>query len=56
MEPVRRSSLGVPLDWADVDTDQIIPSDWLSGSSAPASARGCSSGVSRRTSVPNQSI
>ena len=42
MEPVRRSSPSVPLDRADVDTDQIIPSDWLSGSSAPASARGCS--------------
>ena len=24
-----RSSRGVPLDRSDVDTDQIIPSDWL---------------------------
>ncbi len=30
MEPVREIiARGVPLDRADVDTDQIIPSDWL---------------------------
>lgn len=30
MEPVRRiAARGIPLDRSDVDTDQIIPSDWL---------------------------
>ena len=30
MEPVRIiHGRGVPLDRSDVDTDQIIPSDWL---------------------------
>jgi 3-isopropylmalate/(R)-2-methylmalate dehydratase small subunit len=30
MEPVRViTGRGVPLDRSDVDTDQIIPSDWL---------------------------
>ena len=30
MQPVREIvARGVPLDRSDVDTDQIIPSDWL---------------------------
>ena len=32
----------VPLDRSDVDTDQIIPAEWLKRWSAPASARACS--------------
>ena len=47
MKPFTTHGRALPLDRADVDTDQIIPAVHLSGSSARASGRSCSASGAR---------
>ena len=49
MQPVRiLTGTAVPLDRSDVDTDQIIPSDWLKKVERTGFAQGLFCGVARR--------